>query len=388
MPPATQRWTWQASTSGFDATSKHTMATLPPTPSLEAHWFDGRSARANRVLLQVEGDTLCLRSPQDGHTLNHYPMRSVRWPERTRHGARIAQLPDGGSLQAMAPSQWDAWLQATGHQGRWVEKAQLSWRATLGAAVVLVLLLGALWQWGLPWAAREVVAFAPRSVDQAIGQRALAELDGRLMRPSRLPLAYRQQLAQRFQQALDRHRLQPAHPATTARWDHSATVSVVFRQSRIGPNALALPDGTLVLTDELIDLVERREDVLLGVLAHEWGHVQARHSMRQLFQAGALGLMASAALGDFSGLVSALPVLLGQMAYSRELEREADDSAIAVLKANGISPAVMTTLFERLEKHGRAPDAAADNSWLGIAFSSHPATQERIKRFSQAAPAQ
>lgn len=364
------------------------MATLPPSPTLEAHWFDGRSARANRVLLQVEGDTLCLRSTQDGRTLNHYPVRSVRWPERTRHGARIAQLPDGGSLQAMAPSQWDAWLQATGHQGRWVEKAQLSWRATLAAVLALVLLLGALWQWGLPWAAREVVAFTPRSVDQAIGARALAELDSTLMRPSRLPQTYQQQMAQRFQQALDRHRLHPVGAPAAARWDQGTQVRVVFRQSRIGPNALALPDGTLVLTDELVALVEHREDVLLGVLAHEWGHVQARHSMRQLFQAGALGLMASAALGDFSALVSALPVLLGQMAYSRDLEREADDSAVAVLRSNGISPAVMVTLFERLEQHSQTPADGAGNSWLGIAFSSHPATKERIDRFNQAVPSQ
>ena len=364
------------------------MATLPPSPTLEAHWFDGRSARANRVLLQVEGDTLCLRSTQDGHTLNQYPMRSVRWPERTRHGTRIAHLPDGGSVHALAPQSWDTWLQATGHQGRWVEHAQLSWRAAGAAVLALALLLGALWQWGLPWAAREVVAFAPRSVDQAIGQRALTELDNTLMRPSRLPQSYQQQLAQRFQHALDRHRLNPIGEPTAARWDHGAQVQVVFRQSRMGPNALALPDGTLVLTDELVTLVERREDVLLGVLAHEWGHVQARHSMRQLFQAGALGLMASAALGDFSGLVSALPVLLGQMAYSRELEREADDSAVAILRSNSISPAVMVTLFERLEQHSHSPADGQGDSWLGIAFSSHPATRERMARFQQAALSQ
>jgi Zn-dependent protease with chaperone function len=232
------------------------------------------------------------------------------------------------------------------------------------------------------------VALAPRSVDTAIGQRALADIDGRWMKPSRLPLAYQKQLARRFQQALDRHRLQPAGAAPASRWDHSAQVQLVFRQSHIGPNALALPDGTVVLTDELVELVERREDVLLGVLAHEWGHVQARHSMRQLFQAGALGLLASAALGDFSGLVTTLPVALGQLAYSRDFEREADDSAIAVLQSNGISPAVMTVLFERLA-HRPSSGASAGHpdehtTGLGIAFSSHPAPRERIERFQQA----
>ncbi|MEY4428879.1 MAG: hypothetical protein RLZZ182_1568 [Pseudomonadota bacterium] len=360
-----------------------------PAPSVEAHWFDGRSARAHTVLLQQQGDTLCLRSPQDGRTLTHYPVRSVHWPERTRHGARIAQLPDGGSLQALSPSAWDQWRSQMGQSGSWVEKAQLSWRATLLAMLSVAVLAGVVWQWGLPWAAREVVALAPRQVDQAIGERAWAAMDSQWFTPSKLPPALQASLQNSFQKALRQHRLQPAPGTPLAQWDHASTVRVLFRQSRMGPNALALPDGTLVVTDDLVRLVDQRPDILIGVLGHEWGHVQARHSMRQLLQAGALGLMVSSALGDFSGMVAALPLMMGQMAYSRDFEREADEAAIAVLRSNGISPAVMATLFERLQAHAEAqrkakPEGASEPSGLDIAFSSHPATAERIARFRSA----
>ena len=134
--------------------------------------------------------------------------------------------------------------------------------------------------------------------------------------------------------------------------------------------------------------------MITGVFAHEWGHLQHRHSMRLLVQVGALSAAASAILGDFSSMVAAAPALMGQMAYSRELEREADDTAIAVLQANHIPPSVMVSLFEKLaadragtsDTDAERPEAKdqASGEAPGISFSSHPSEQERIERFKNA----
>jgi predicted Zn-dependent protease len=107
--------------------------------------------------------------------------------------------------------------------------------------------------------------------------------------------------------------------------------------------------------------------------------------MRLLVQVGALSAAASAVLGDFSSLVAAAPALMGQMAYSRELEREADDTAIAVLQANRIPPAMMVALFEQLSaaKHPK-PESQGSDEAPGISFSSHPSEAERIERFKNA----
>jgi predicted Zn-dependent protease len=123
--------------------------------------------------------------------------------------------------------------------------------------------------------------------------------------------------------------------------------------------------------------------------------------MRLLLQVGALGVIASAVLGDFSSLLAAAPALLGQAAYSREAEREADAESARVLKSAGISPAVMVTFFERLAAADRpsgggtvaggasAPAPSSDRpreaSALGIAIASHPADAERIAFFRAAA---
>jgi Zn-dependent protease with chaperone function len=165
---------------------------------------------------------------------------------------------------------------------------------------------------------------------------------------------------------------------------------LVFRKSKIGPNAFALPGGTIVMTDELVKLVDGDEQVLAAVLAHELGHVQHRDGMRMLVQVGVLGSVSSALLGDFSSVLAAAPALLGQARYSREAEHQADVYSVQVLKAAHIAPSVMVTLFDKLaqqrdKKKSKAGQEPSD-TLLGIAFASHPTDAERIAFFQQAAP--
>jgi Zn-dependent protease with chaperone function len=344
--------------------------TLPRT--LVVDHFDGRSAKPRRVLISMQAQELVVQIAADGQSLQRCPASSVRWPERTRHGARIAQLPDGSSLHALDTRAWDDWMASQGHYSSLVVHAQLSW---LAAVLALVLVGASLWagyQWGLPWAAKGVVALTPKSVDTTLGEMAVASLEEQWFHPSQLPLDRQKALQLAFEQATQRARLARNLPSDAL----STPYRVVFRQSRIGPNALAFPDGTIVITDELVKLLQGQDDVLTGVFAHEWGHLQHRHSMRQLVQVGALSAAASAILGDFSSIVAAAPALMGQLAYSRDLEREADHVAIAVLQANRIPPSVMVNLFEKLSpSQGEAP---------GISFSSHPSDVERMDLFRSA----
>jgi Zn-dependent protease with chaperone function len=170
------------------------------------------------------------------------------------------------------------------------------------------------------------------------------------------------------------------------------TWKLKFRQSKMGPNALALPGGTLLLTDEMVQLVDGDTDVLTAVLAHELGHVKHRHALRMLVQVSALGAVTSLVLGDFSTLLAALPALLGQAHYSREAEREADLNAVQVLTHAGIDTRVMVSLFDKLaaRRRGESKEASKEESgtqamavanWLGLAFASHPADAERVALF-------
>jgi Zn-dependent protease with chaperone function len=349
-------------------------AATPTAGALEAEYFDGQSARAHAVRLHWSGPVLQIRG--DG-VARDVARAQVRWAERTRHGRRVAHLSNGGSLLARDAASWDAWLSASGERESLVVSAQQSWRWTLAGVAGLAVVLGALVVWGVPWLSRVALLAIPPSVDQRLGDTTLNGLDQQLLRPSALDPVQQQRVREAFERALAAAGGAPPH-------------TLVFRSSRIGPNAFALPGGTIVMTDQLAKLFDAEPAVLTGVLAHELGHVKHRHGMRMVVQASLIGLVSSVALGDFSSLLAGAPVLLGQQSYSRDAERDADAHSADVLRAAGISPAVMVGFFEKMNALQQAPDEVpntsdADPSWLGIAIASHPADAERIAFFRAAA---
>jgi Zn-dependent protease with chaperone function len=343
--------------------------------SLEVLYFDGQSARARPALMRWGAQAVELRDAQDPHArIAAIPHADIEWPERTHHGLPVAHLRAGGSLQAGDAQAWHRWLRRHRPRGEsWVVRAQQSWRAVLASAVLVVAGLAGLWQWGLPWGAQAALAWIPPTADASVGEFSLQAIDKEWMKPSTLPEAKQEALRRAFQGVVAR---QPAGQAPAYR--------LLFRQSRIGPNAFALPGGSIILTDELVELLGDDEATLMGVLAHELGHVKHRHGMRLLVQAAAVGVVASVVWGDISSIAAGVPVLLGQAGYSRAAEWEADQNAARMLRHAGLSPAAMLTLFERLAEHRRDKGLGAFGG-LGIAISSHPADEERIRFFREAA---
>lgn len=375
------------------------METRAPV-ALPAVYFDGVHGKGHAVTLYL--NVAGLRIVGDGLDRT-VALNAVQWPERTRHGMRIAHLEAGGAVQCADSAAWDDWSHAAGLRDTLVVRLQQSWRGVLASVLALVALIVVLQQWGVPVAARAIIALTPRTVDAAVGDSTFAVVDARLMQPSTLPA----QQAQQLRDALSRA-VASLPPGTVPPWQ------LVFRSSKMGPNALALPNGTIILTDEMVQLVEGDEAVLVGILAHELGHVRHRHGMRMLVQVAALGTLASVVVGDFSSLLASVPVWLGQASYSRQAEQEADAMAVQVLRSARLSPAVMVTLFDKLaewrkrkaEEGGKPAGSPRKNpadtappdgrkaqskpasdalSWLGIAFASHPADAERVRFFQDAA---
>ncbi len=342
---------------------------------MQANYFDGIHARAHPVTLQVVDGALHILG--DG-VQRRIALAGVRWPERTRHGMRVTQLSEGGELHCADSAAWDAWSRQQGLTESLTVRLQQSWRGVLASLAALLALLGALHTWGLPLAAQASLLVLPQSVDIGLGEVTLHAVDTQLMRPSQLPLAEQARVQAAFAQAV-------AHLPTedVPEWQ------LVFRSSRIGPNALALPGGTIIMTDELVYLVERDTDVLTAVLGHELGHLQHRDGVRMLVQTTLLGTVGSLLLGDFSSLLAGASALLGQAHYSRTAEHAADVSAVQLLQAASINPTAMVTLFDKLAvvREAQNTDGAAEagpDSWLGIAFASHPTDVERIRFFQQA----
>ena len=142
-----------------------------PGPGLHASYFDGISARAQPVTLQIDGAVLQIAGDGIHRTL---AIADVQWPERTRHGMRVAHFKQGGSVQCGNAAAWDYWCRRNGLRDSLVVSMQQSWRWVLGSVVALLVIAVAVQQWGLPVAARAVVAMTPLSVDVSLGETSLA----------------------------------------------------------------------------------------------------------------------------------------------------------------------------------------------------------------------
>jgi predicted Zn-dependent protease len=140
-------------------------------------------------------------------------------------------------------------------------------------------------------------------------------------------------------------------------------------------NAFATPGGYLYVYSGLI-MAADNEAELAGVMAHETGHVVARHSARQMVDAYGLEAVTALALGKNPGLLSSLVAGVGQkglmLANSRSDETEADEYGARYAAAAGYDPHGLVTFFDKLRKQeGNSPRFLA-------MLSDHPATPDRI----------
>lgn len=154
------------------------------------------------------------------------------------------------------------------------------------------------------------------------------------------------------------------------------------------PNAFALPGGYVYITRGLLALVDTEAE-LAAVLAHEIGHVVARHPAQRYShaQTANLGLTLLGVLGGAMGAPSGAGQILSMGAqgyiqgYSRDQEMEADRLSVRYLTRAGYAPRAAASMFTKLEAQTRLeaeisgnPEAAESFSFL----SSHPRTRDRI----------
>lgn len=327
---------------------------------VQAVYFDGVTSRRHQVVLVVEDGVARLA----GDIERACPLAELRVSETSRHGPRIVTFPDGAHLEIEDKAAFAQLLASTGHRETLIARLQQSWRATLLAAAAMAVTLLLLWRYALPLAADAAAHAVPDSVEQSLGQSALEALDRRMLAPSTLAPAEQERIGAQFAQLV-------------ATRDGAPRYRLLFRKSRIGPNALALPSGQIVLTDELVRLLGDDSEALMGVLAHELGHLHRRHLMRRLVQGAATGAATMALFGDASGLIAGLPALLLDLKYSRDAEFEADHYAAVLMKANGLDASRLALALQQL---------ACDESHSAPYLSSHPATTERIARLRGTQP--
>ena len=157
-------------------------------------------------------------------------------------------------------------------------------------------------------------------------------------------------------------------------------------------NAFALPGGYVYLTRGLLALANSEAEVA-GVLAHEIGHVAARHTAERFSRAmiAQLGTVVLGALTESAQVadLARLGAGLYLAGYSREQEFEADLLGVRYLARTGYDPRAAESFLRNLgrEHELRALIEGEDAERNPGFFASHPRTVDRVRRAIDAANA-
>ncbi len=348
----------------------------PDAEACAVVFYDGKTSKAQHAVVQPTDDAAHVALVLADQTLI-VAIADLRIQGAIGSAAPMIELPHNMRLE-LQQLDVPSWLQhphASWWNKLWRWERSPAW--IISSLLVTVLVVAGVVRYGIPALSSQIAFALPASTLDDVGDQTLTQLDAQLLSPSDLSVARQSQIRAAYNRYIG---------------PEGARRQLLFRDGGLlGANAFALPNGVMVMTDQLVKL-SKNDLELVAVLAHETGHEVRRHSMRQMIGGASLGVLIVAMTGDTSNLLAALPIGLANMNYSRDFEREADDYAYSLMVKQHIPLHYFADILQRLEQQDEEKEASSQSAdqpsvqhhWSDF-LASHPATNERIKRFQQPA---
>ena len=318
--------------------------------------LEGEGAGAGDLVVDILGP--------DDTVISGAPLSEIIVDPRLGTAPRKLHFPDGGLFET---SDHDGILQLTGRTGGDALHGWEAFHPRLVAVIGAVVLAGfLLWRYGLDILVSAAIALTPPIIVEQIDRGTLETID-LVMRaePTKLPDDEQERVSKVFSNLL------AAMPADQV---NAHGFELHFRSMpRIGPNAFALPGGTVIMTDEFVKEFPA-DNVLAGVLGHEIGHVVEQHGLRQMYRSLGLYFLIGFLAGDTGPLLDEVLLegnLLLSLSFSRAAEQSADKFGVGLSDRAGYDPAGLNIFFADMAKRG-----IETSKWL----STHPSSTDRVKQ--------
>ncbi len=330
---------------------------------IRAKMYDGVSSKEHNVVIEFTDNKRVIIA---SHGID-VPIASVKISSRLGSTPRVLHFPNGERCKSEENDKIDEILDKLEVKRSKIHKLERSWKLAISSVVLIAIFVGVMLTAGADYSANLLANVLPKETLDSASHEGLKQLDKHYLHKSNLSKAKKQKILAMFKKLTNGDKRYKLH----------------FRSSpKIGANAFALPSGDIVLLDELVMLDKDRElRGVLGVLAHEKGHVVYKHALKGMIKGAIASTIIGYATGDLSFIVTTLPTILVTSSYSREFESQADHYAKSELKRMGVSSKPLALLFIRLEELEKKKHKDSNSTDSFDWISSHPATKDRIKYF-------
>ncbi len=303
-----------------------------------------------------------------GMVLARAPRHLLQFDAPIGTAPRKVTFPDGALFET---SDHAGFVGVTGQtRGAILHRYEAFGPRLIGVVLACVIAAWAIWRYGLDILAAIAIAATPPALVAQMDRGTLQVIDTTMAEDSSLTAADRAKVEAVFT------KLTAALPEDV----HAAQeFALLFRNMPgLGPNAFALPGGTMVMTD---DFVKEFPDpnIIAGVLGHEMGHVVDQHGLYRLYRSLGSAVLIAFLAGDVGPILDDIVLegnVLLSLSHSRAQEREADEFGLRLAAAAGYDPAGLAVFFQKIgEEYG----ADEGMEWL----STHPLSQDRMQRIEE-----
>jgi Zn-dependent protease with chaperone function len=337
-------------------------ASIPLTPAQGFAYRAGASQRHHAQMV-LHGDFAVVQNDA-GAELSRAPLGLVQVDAPIGTAPRKLAFPDGLLFETHDHGAIDAMIGPT--RGSILHEYEV-FGPRLAVVVALCLAFAwALWRYGLDMLVAVAIWATPPAVTAQMDVGTLQVIDFAMAEETKLPLKDQDKVRAIFAD------LKMALPEAVLS-QHDFTL--LFRDMpTVGPNAFALPGGTMVITDDFVKEFPE-PDVLAGVLGHEMGHVLDQHGIKRLYRSLGTAVLIAFLAGDVGPILEDIVLegnVLLSLSHSRGQERDADAFGVRLAAQAGYSPSGLVTFFSRIAKdYG----AAEGMEWL----STHPLSSLRVE---------
>lgn len=328
-----------------------------------AGFYPGSSRRfAAKVSINKAADTLELTNVETGQVMLICALSAVTVDKAAGKGPRQVYLPDNWLIQI--ENQDHVALFGEDRRNsilRFFEEVRPLLVGVVAGAVVATWLA---WKYGLTVLVAIAVYMTPESVRDVMDRGTMQSIDYLMAEPSELAPSDQDSISEIFLSIVGQ---------LPKRDQDTRAFTLQFRDiPAMGPNAFALPGGTVVVTDQLAIDFGHDEDIIAGILGHELAHTLQDHGLKQLYRSLSVYVLMAMIAGDLGPVLEEVALegqLLLRLSFSRAHEVEADTIGIQFAADAGYDRMGLARFFQSLKEE------QLEVPWL----STHPSFESRIQ---------